>query len=113
MKKPILLVCIAIILTSFGCKKQDPAIPNAATPGTNEVWLQNMAFTPISITVAVNTTIKWTNKDAVAHTVTINSALFESGNINSGGTYSHQFTIMSTYPYHCTIHPSMTEINSC
>jgi len=77
-------------------------------PGENEVFIQNMAFNPSTITVAVNTTIKWTNKDAVIHTVTSDNGLFDSGNISSGGTYSFTFTASGTYKYHCTPHPSMT-----
>lgn len=110
MKKSILLIIILMIIVSFSCKKQSTTgSVNYNTPmqGANEVWIQNDAFSPISITVAVNTTVKWTNKDAIAHTVTNNSGLFDSGNINNGGTYSHQFTSAGTYPYHCSIHPSM------
>jgi plastocyanin len=32
---------------------------------------------------------------------------FSSGNISSGGTFSHTFTTAGSYPYTCTIHPSM------
>jgi plastocyanin len=31
-----------------------------------------------------------------------------SGTINPGADYSHTFTTAGTFPYHCTIHPSMT-----
>ena len=77
-------------------------------PGTNEVFIQDMSFTPGTIAVAANTTIKWTNKDAVTHTVTSDSGLFDSGSIASGGTWSHTFTSAGTYAYHCTPHPTMT-----
>lgn len=108
MKNRIPLICIKIliILIVCGCKKNNTA-PSMGTPGANEVWIQNSTFTPASITVAVNTTIKWTNKDGITHTVTSNNALFDSGNIGNGGTYSRQFTTAGTYPYHCSIHSSM------
>jgi plastocyanin len=80
----------------------------AKGPGTNEVWIQNMAFNPSTITVAVNTTITWTNKDGVTHTVTSDTGLFDSGGIGNGATYSYTFTTSGTYPYHCTTHPTMT-----
>jgi plastocyanin len=110
MKKLVLLIFLLIagVFTMFECKKQSTDAPVAAIPGANEVWIQNMAFNPSSITISVNTTIKWTNKDGVAHTVTSNNGVFDSGNISANGTYSHQFTTAGTYPYHCTIHPSMT-----
>src|ERR1700745_3009744 len=110
--KPIILFASAILLIGVvnGCKKKDttPTTPTTSSPGTNEVWMQNTAFTPSSITVAVNTTIKWTNKDGMNHTVTSTTGLFDSGNISSGGVYSRQFTATGTYPYKCTIHPGMT-----
>jgi plastocyanin len=101
----ILFTIVLYILTiPVSCKKSD----SSPAKGANEVWIQNMAFNPSTITVAVNTTVKWTNKDGVAHTVTSTTGLFESGTINSNGTYSHQFTTAGTYSYICTIHPYMT-----
>ncbi|MDP4222050.1 MAG: cupredoxin family copper-binding protein [Bacteroidota bacterium] len=81
---------------------------NKGGPGTNEVWIQGMAFSPASITVTAGTTITWTNKDAVVHTVTSDTNLFDSGSVSTNGTFSHTFATSGTYPYHCTIHPSMT-----
>ncbi len=78
------------------------------SPGTNEVWIQGMAFTPSSITVKEGTTITWTNKDGVTHTITSDTGLFNSGSIGSGGTYTYTFSTAGTYQYHCSIHPSMT-----
>ena len=76
-------------------------------PGTNEVWIQNMAFNPSTITVAAGTTIKWTNKDAVAHTVTSNTGMFDSGTIATNGIYSFTITATGTFQYYCVVHPSM------
>lgn len=81
---------------------------NTGGPGANEVWIQGMAFTPATIAVAAGTTITWTNKDAVAHTVTSNSGTFDSGSIATSGTYSFMFTTAGTYSYYCKIHPGMT-----
>ena len=87
-------------LTISGCKKDD------AKPGTNEVWMQITAFTPSTITVSVNTTIIWTNKDGTNHTV-ISDSMFDSGNVGDGGTFTHKFTFAGTFPYHCKIHSGM------
>ena len=100
---------VTLLLLAFGCKKDDntPYQNQTSGPGANEVWIQNYAFNPSSITVPANTTIKWTNKDAVAHTATSNSGVFDSGSIGDGGTYSYHFTTPGTYAYHCTPHPHM------
>jgi plastocyanin len=76
-------------------------------PGTNEVFIQGMAFTPASITITAGTTITWTNKDAIGHTVTSNTNLFNSGTLSTGGTFSFTFAKAGTYSYYCSIHPSM------
>jgi plastocyanin len=77
------------------------------TAGTNEVLIQGNAFSPGTITIAAGTTIKWTNKDGVNHTVTSDSGLFDSGSFGNGGTFSRQFNTAGTFPYHCTIHSGM------
>jgi plastocyanin len=74
----------------------------------NEVFIQNSAFNPSTITVVASTTITWTNNDVISHTVTSDTGNeLNSGNIPSNGTWSHTFTTAGTYPYHCTIHPAM------
>jgi plastocyanin len=109
----IFLFAILSILSS--CEKTMPDMTGTGGdtggskgPGTNEVFIQNMAFNPSTITVEANTTITWTNKDAVTHTVTSDTGLFDSGGISNGETYSQMFTAPGTYAYHCTPHPSMT-----
>jgi plastocyanin len=77
-------------------------------PGTNEVWIQGMAFNPATITVSAGTTIVWTNKDAVAHTVTSTTGLFNSPSLGTNATYSRLFSTAGTYNYYCAVHPAMT-----
>ena len=80
-------------------------------PGVNEVWIQGMAYNPSTITVTAGTTITWTNKDAVARTVTSSNSsteIFDSGTINTNGLYSHTFNTTGTYSYYCVVHPTMT-----
>jgi plastocyanin len=91
--------------TSYG---SDVTFTTATPQAANEVFIQGMAFSPQTLTVSVNTTVKWTNHDAITHTVTSDTNLFSSGNIAAGSTYSFQFTTPGTFPYHCSIHPDMT-----
>jgi len=100
-------ILVAILCLSNSCSKSSSSNPTT-NPGANEVWIQGMAFNPATITVNAGTTITWTNKDGVAHTVTSNTGVFDSGTMNVNGTYSHLFSIAGSFPYHCTIHPSMT-----
>ena len=77
------------------------------TQGANDVFIQNMAFSPTSLTVTSGTTVTWTNKDGMIHTVTSDSTLFDSKNIQVNGVFSYTFTKTGTFSYHCSIHPSM------
>jgi plastocyanin len=80
-----------------------------SAPPANEVFIQGMAFSPATLTVSVGTTVKWTNKDAIAHTVTSDTGtVLNSGNVAANGTFSFMFMTAGTYLYHCSIHPSMT-----
>lgn len=98
---------IAILLFSVfsitnSCQK------TSDVPGPNEIFIKGMAFNPATITVTAGTTITWTNKDGVPHTVTSTTGLFDSGSINNHETYSHTFSTAGTYPYICTFHTTMT-----
>jgi plastocyanin len=103
---------MAILIVVNSCSKSSdynsPATnPSKGGPGTNEVWIQGMAFTPATITVAAGTTIRWTNKDAITHTVTSDTGIFDSGSLGGGGTFNYMFSTSGTYPYHCAVHPGM------
>lgn len=79
-----------------------------APVATNAVSIQNFAFEPRSITVAAGTTVTWTNDDITPHTITAMDGSFDSGTVESGGTFSHTFTAGGTVAYRCDIHPNMT-----
>ena len=110
------IALLAILLIAFSCSKSSNSDMNPATnttggsggPGVNEVFIQGMAFVPATITVTAGTTITWTNKDAIAHTVTSDTNLFDSGSLSPGKSFTFTFATAGTYPYHCTIHPTMT-----
>ena len=91
--------------TAYG---NEVTFTTVAIPAANEIKIQAFAFVPQTLTVPVNSTIKWKNMDAVTHTVTSDNAAWDSGNIPAGGTFKFTFTTAGTFPYHCTIHPGMT-----
>ena len=108
---------IAVMTISISCSKSSMANMTGTggtggNPGTvqgaNEVFIQGMAFSPSTLTVTAGTVVTWTNKDAVTHNVTSNPALFSSGGMGNGATYSFTFSNKGTFNYSCTIHPSMT-----
>lgn len=80
----------------------------STTAASTSVTIESFLFNPESLTIKAGETVTWTNKDSVAHTITEDKGVFDSGSINSGATYSFTFKTAGTFSYHCTIHPSMT-----
>jgi plastocyanin len=72
------------------------------------VEISGFAFVPSTLTVSVGTTVTWTNKDSVSHTVTSDDNLFDSGTLPTGATFDHTFDQKGTFEYHCSFHPYMT-----
>lgn len=68
-------------------------------------------YVPKNIRVAlnINHTVVWINKETidVAHTVTHNNRLFDSGLFGPGQNWSFSFREPGLYPYHCIPHPWM------
>jgi plastocyanin len=109
----IFIAIIAILTISVGCSKKNdynttPSNPKGVTQGANEVFIQGSSFSPSTLTVTVNTTVIWTNKDSYAHTVTSDATMFDSGNMDSNDIYSFQFSTKGSYKYHCSYHSGMT-----
>ena len=80
---------------------------NMTDRGAGNVWLKGDAFSPAVISVPVNTTVTWTNKDLWTHTVTSDANIFDSGKLKALKTFSFKFTMPGTYTYHCNIHKMM------
>jgi len=72
-----------------------------------------VGFDPKTATGPFGDTFRWTNDDALNHTTTQDSplALWDSGTMGAGDTFSTTVNSAGSYPYHCAIHPvSMTGV---
>jgi plastocyanin len=83
-------------------------------------------YLPSQITIGVNDSVKWINKDTEAHTVTSGigagiesvqnnkrgtpNGIFDSGLFKPGQSWTHTFTTPGPYNYFCTIHPWMEAV---
>ena len=114
---PVLLALALILVVAVlaaGCGGSTSSTTTAGTPATTsgnsagaQVVLKGFAFDPASITIKAGESVTWTNQDSPTHTITADNGEFDSGNIASGAKYSFTFAKAGTYPYHCSIHPSM------
>jgi plastocyanin len=80
--------------------------PTASSQSGSSVSISDFAFSPAALTASVGTTVTWTNKDSVTHTVTDDKGAFNHS-VPPGQTFKFTFTKAGTYTYHCSIHPSM------
>ena len=118
MRAPLRVLAAGVLLVGIAA-----LAPSAATgtphrvhrrlAATVTVSMQNVAYSPQQVTIAVGDTVTWTNDDPFAHSVTADDGSFDSSPgcpggacIDPGGTYSHTFTSAGTFTYHCRIHGS-------
>src|SRR3989304_5015586 len=82
-----------------------PPSTTAAGGGEVEIDISGFAFQPGSVTISKGTKVRWRNRDGVTHTTT-------GGGWNASpapaARFSFTFDTAGSYPYICTIHPSMT-----
>jgi len=79
----------------------------AAASQSTIIHIKNFAFGPASVTVAPGQQVTWVNDDPVPHTATSAKKAWDTGPLQSGGTFSVTFTKPGTYVYTCTVHPFM------
>ncbi len=90
-----------------------------SAPSANAVTMELIAFKPETLTVAVGTTVTWTQKDAGVHTVTsgtvdqggggvtkVPDGRFDSGELATGETFTFTFDQPGAYSYFCDVHPA-------
>ncbi|HEY3341321.1 MAG TPA: cytochrome D1 domain-containing protein [Anaerolineae bacterium] len=80
--------------------------PSATAQVDVKTVIQGFAFVP-TLTVKAGQPIVWINNDEVPHTVTSDTGLWESGDIQPGTAYTLTLDQPGTYPYHCMHHPYM------
>jgi len=102
-------VMMAVVLLTAG-PLNVAANAQSAAPATVEVKIDNFSFGPATLTVAVGTTVTWTNRDDIPHTVvsTDDPRAFRSKVLDTDEKFSYTFTKAGTFPYFCSVHPKMT-----
>ena len=71
------------------------------------VDIKDSKYAPPTLTVAVGTTVRWTNRDEETHTVTFDTERCGSAGLDLNEDYTHTFTKPGQYPYTCDLHPFM------
>jgi len=76
-------VSIAVLLATLGIAGLGAGTKNFAASAqqklqTLEVKIDNFSFGPMELTVPVGTTVTWTNRDDIPHTVVSTDKVFKS-----------------------------------
>jgi plastocyanin len=100
------LVVAAILLLAAG--RTFPVKAQQGTATTAEVKIDNFSFGPTTLTVSAGTTVTWTNRDDIPHTVVSDDKVFKSKVLDTEERFSYTFIRPGTYPYFCSVHPKMT-----
>ncbi|MBX4188783.1 cupredoxin domain-containing protein [Candidatus Saccharibacteria bacterium] len=134
MKQAIAIVAVVVAIglgwLIFGNKKDNPTTNSSSTStnssnqpastdqtnkdtaatATDQVKIDDMAFSPADITVKKGTTVTWVNDESVSHTVTENDGKDgpSSPPLSHEQSYTFKYDTVGTFHYHCSIHPEMT-----
>jgi plastocyanin len=96
---------LALTLSACGTSGATTTAPATDQVGPT-VTIQDLAYTPETLTVQAGATVTWVWRDgAIAHDVKGDGFRSE---VMTEGTFRHRFTEPGTYDYLCTLHPNMT-----
>lgn len=101
-------------LAIAGCSGNPAALSSGSAPISDRtasafvtVKIVNYAYSPKTLVIQAGTTVKFINKDAIAHTATAFNGSFSSPPIAPGHAWKHTFKTPGKYKYYCNIHPYM------
>ena len=120
----VLLIVFTLSAMQISCTKTPgesgaPAAVTTSVPASRpatqaavSVKIDNFAFLPKELEIAVGTTVTWLNADDVPHTATSkdNPQTFDSGALDTDDKFSFTFTKPGKYAYYCKVHPHMTGV---
>ena len=84
-----------------------PAPSGSAPAGATTVEVDDIFFSPSTISVGVGEAVLWTWVGVVPHTATAGDGSFDSGILFGGATFSWSWQTAGTYEVICLLHPDM------
>jgi len=84
-------------------------LASAAEPKTttHTVVIENLQFSPATLTVAKGDHVVWVNRDLFPHTATADNKAFDSKEIAANASWTYVASKPGEYPYGCSLHPTM------
>lgn len=109
-------VALAVVLAVVAAGCNSSKNPTAPGPGTAADVTINIvgdagasSFSPSPDTVLVGQTVSWHNNDSLTHRIIADNSAWDAGTIGPGSTSAPKaMNTTGSFPYHCSIHPTMT-----
>ena len=102
------LLLLALLVAPGSGKLSNFSARAETAPSAAVVKIDNFTFEPQALKVKAGTTITWTNRDDIPHTVVSSDFLFKSKALDTDDKFTFAPTKPGTYSYFCSIHPKMT-----
>jgi len=105
------VVLLGLLLALAGCTgggstaPPTGTVPSGTPASATTVIEKGLAFEPATLEVKVGDTVTFTNEDTAPHVVSIDGQ--ELGQQEPGASVTWTAAAAGTFPYTCTIHPSM------
>jgi plastocyanin len=95
-----------------GATRASFAATQPTTQAAVSVKIENFAFLPKELDIAIGATVTWQNADDVPHTATSKDdpQVFDSGPLDTDDKFSFTFNKPGKYTYYCKVHPHMTGV---
>ena len=106
-KRLVAIVSVEVALLLATVSIIHPPRMKADDAKSTEIRVDNFTFAPDTLTIPVNSTVTWINKDDIPHVIASSDGVFKSRALDTDQQYTYTFTKAGTYPYYCSIHPKM------
>lgn len=104
-----MLTIVAAVVTLGAFVRPNVQAGQASAPQKSvTIEIDNFKFGVVNLEIAAGTTVTWTNRDDVPHTVVSTTKVFRSAPLDTNDSFSYTFKTAGTFEYFCSIHPHMT-----
>ena len=103
------LAAVAAVSIGRLAASADSSSATAATPAATPmlVTIKDFAFNPSTLSVPVGGSVTFKNLDTASHTASDGAGAWDSGNLDTGQSWTYTFKKAGTYKIVCKYHPSM------
>ncbi|MCR4334174.1 MAG: cupredoxin family copper-binding protein [Patescibacteria group bacterium] len=106
MKKILITIFVLIVICAIWFFIRTPSPVLNIQDASATVNIKSFAFSPSQVNIKVGDKVVWTNLDSAPHDVTFENGE-QSKTLAQGESFDTVFNEPGTYPYICSIHPSM------